>query len=205
MEPLTSAVLLISGGMDSVALAYWKRPAAALIVNYGQKPFQRELDVSRYVCQDLKIPLYQQTVLPLPAARPVDSPEGHSSDWVPFRNQLLITLGASLSIQFGLEAVMIGTVQTDRKFADGSPSFLAAMMALLQTQEGQLRLLAPASSLSTLELFEISGTPREVFNGVYSCTYAEQPCQRCSSCVKYAEVMASLSERPKIGPIDDCK
>ena len=31
-----NTALLLSGGMDSIALAYWKRPDIALTIDYGQ-------------------------------------------------------------------------------------------------------------------------------------------------------------------------
>ena len=36
------AALLLSGGMDSVSIAWWKRPTISIFVDYGQKPAQAE-------------------------------------------------------------------------------------------------------------------------------------------------------------------
>ncbi|HDT5864788.1 TPA: 7-cyano-7-deazaguanine synthase, partial [Aeromonas hydrophila subsp. hydrophila] len=48
--------LLLSGGMDSVALAWWKRPDMAFTLNYGQLAAQAEIDAAKIICQELKIP-----------------------------------------------------------------------------------------------------------------------------------------------------
>ena len=47
--------ILLSGGMDSIALAAWKRPAKALSIDYGQVCAQAELRSARRVCRDLSI------------------------------------------------------------------------------------------------------------------------------------------------------
>ncbi len=39
---MSKTAILLSGGMDSIALAYWKRPELAITINYGQKPFLAE-------------------------------------------------------------------------------------------------------------------------------------------------------------------
>ena len=38
-----TAALLLSGGMDSVAIAYWKRPRYGITINYGQEPAEGEI------------------------------------------------------------------------------------------------------------------------------------------------------------------
>ena len=47
--------ILLSGGIDSIALAYWKRPDLAITINYGQKPAIAELRSSEAVCKILQI------------------------------------------------------------------------------------------------------------------------------------------------------
>ncbi|MBM9968417.1 7-cyano-7-deazaguanine synthase, partial [Pseudomonas aeruginosa] len=48
--------LLLSGGMDSLTLAWWKRPDIAFTLNYGQLAAQAEIEASRTICQELSIP-----------------------------------------------------------------------------------------------------------------------------------------------------
>ena len=35
--------MLLSGGMDSIAVAYWRRPSLAITIDYGQVPAAGEL------------------------------------------------------------------------------------------------------------------------------------------------------------------
>jgi 7-cyano-7-deazaguanine synthase len=48
--------LLLSGGMDSIAIAYWKRPDVAFTIDYGQLSARGEIYASESVCQSLEIP-----------------------------------------------------------------------------------------------------------------------------------------------------
>ena len=51
-----SAVLLLSGGMDSTALAAWKRPSACVTVDYGQQAAAAELKAATLVGELLGLP-----------------------------------------------------------------------------------------------------------------------------------------------------
>lgn len=53
------AVLLLSGGMDSAALAAWVRPSATLFIDYGQRPAQAERRASRAIATALDLPFFE--------------------------------------------------------------------------------------------------------------------------------------------------
>lgn len=44
-----TTALLLSGGMDSVSIAWWLRPDVALTIDYGQKPAEAEIDAAGQV------------------------------------------------------------------------------------------------------------------------------------------------------------
>ncbi|WP_157463940.1 7-cyano-7-deazaguanine synthase [Deinococcus pimensis] len=50
-----TTALLLSGGMDSVAIAFWRRPTHAFTVDYGQLAAQGEIDAAASVCGTLGI------------------------------------------------------------------------------------------------------------------------------------------------------
>lgn len=52
----SQTVLLLSGGLDSAALAAWIRPALTLFVDYGQKPRDAEARAARAVAAHLNLP-----------------------------------------------------------------------------------------------------------------------------------------------------
>src|SRR5687767_1670483 len=107
-----SKCLLLSGGADSIALCYSLRPDLALTIDYGQAPSAAEIDASEAVCSELGI---RHKVLKANCSdagagcmlndgkrRP---PVGVSPtpEWWPFRNQLLLTLGAAVCVIAGIE------------------------------------------------------------------------------------------------------
>src|SRR5688500_9014701 len=95
--------LLLSGGMDSIALAWWKRPDLAFTVDYGQLAAAEEIDASAAICRELGTP---HVVLRLDArelgsgdmAGSSPDPNAPASDWWPYRNQFLVTLVAMKAV-----------------------------------------------------------------------------------------------------------
>lgn len=47
--------ILLSGGMDSMALAYLERPDIAFTINYGQRCAEAEIKASAYIAGVLNI------------------------------------------------------------------------------------------------------------------------------------------------------
>lgn len=117
------AVVLLSGGMDSAALAAWVRPSATLFIDYGQRPAEAERRAARAVARELSLPFNElrldlsaigsgllleedpadnrphvqsastSAAAPSPAAAISPSPE-----WWPLRNQLLCTIAAAWAL-----------------------------------------------------------------------------------------------------------
>src|SRR3954469_1749497 len=91
--------LLLSGGMDSYALAFLNKPDIALNINYGQKSAIAELQASKLLAERLHIPLLELSIdlSSIGSGDLTDNAPIHhapASDWWPFRNQALITLAA---------------------------------------------------------------------------------------------------------------
>lgn len=192
-------LLLLSGGLDSAALAAMARPEHCLYVDYGQVPATAEGRAARQIAVELNLPfdavtvpagavgsgLMSATVDHTDLAGPSPSPE-----WWPFRNQLLITIAAAWGIQRGFEAVLIGTVASDgTRHADGSSEFVSAIDTLLSLQEGGMHLQAPAAHLSAAELLTTSGVSDAVLSWTHSCHRANLPCANCPGCIKHIEAL----------------
>jgi 7-cyano-7-deazaguanine synthase len=98
-----SAGLLISGGMDSVALAFWTRLQFGYTVDYGQLAAEGEIRAATVVCQALSI---RHRVIKVNCrsiglgdmAGAPPSPQSPVSEWWPFRNQLIITLAGPVRL-----------------------------------------------------------------------------------------------------------
>ena len=121
-------VLLLSGGMDSAALAHWVRPAATLYIDYGQRPADSEERAATAIANALGISIdilrIDLSVLgaglllaETPTEFKVEAPaegsakseaEGRSGsaaeavspspEWWPLRNQLLCSLAAAWAL-----------------------------------------------------------------------------------------------------------
>lgn len=185
--------LLLSGGMDSLTLAWWKRPNMAFTLNYGQLAAQAEIQASRIICQRLQIPhhVIEIDCRQLGSGDMAGSKAEHlapASDWWPYRNQMLVTLAAMKAISFGVTHLWLGTVRSDSLHKDGTPEFISAVSQLLSIQEGGMVVEAPAIELSTVELVRKSGIPAELLAWAHSCHKSDVACGDCRGCNKYMEV-----------------
>ena len=193
--------LLLSGGIDSIALAYWKRPDVAFTIDYGQAPAAAEIRAATEVCKALRI---EHEVLRIDCsalgsgdlANAPALPIAPVSEWWPFRNQLLVTLAGARAISVGVTRLLLGTVASDRVHADGSPKFVQALSALMSIQEGGLVVEAPAIQLSSAEVVRISGVPFGLLAWAHSCHVADLACGRCRGCAKHFTVTRELGLDP---------
>lgn len=182
-------LLLLSGGIDSAAIAWWQRPDVCLTIDYGQLPARGEIAASTALCaimglrhEKLSVDL-RRLGSGLMAGREVVS-VGSADEWWPYRNQMLITLAAMSYVAQGLQEVMIGAVATDIH-ADGRAPFLKAIDRVLSLQEGNVRVKAPALAYTTAELLKLSGFPRDMLGVCFSCHAMEVACGQCGGCLKH--------------------
>jgi 7-cyano-7-deazaguanine synthase len=193
--------LLLSGGMDSIAIAYWCRPEIAVTIDYGQRPAAGEIRASKAVAAALRIE-HQVVRADLRTLGSGDMAESVAlgiapvSEWWPFRNQMLVTLAAMRCVAFGTSRLLIGTLKTDDRHADGRSEFVTSLNALLLQQEGEMTLEAPAIGLTAVELIRKSGVPMEVLAWAHSCHTSEFACGLCRGCRKHYETLRDLGETP---------
>ena len=196
-----SDLLLLSGGIDSTAIAAWCRPACGLTIDYGQRPAIAEVraaaaaaeatgvehrvmtvDLSSYGSGDLA----GRAAVSLAPVR----------EWWPYRNQMLVTLAAMATVSEGVQRIMIGCLATDGVHRDGSRDFIIAMDNALRMQEGAMRLDAPAVELTAAELIRTSKAPMEVLAWAHSCHMANEACGECRGCRKHYETLVELGWDP---------
>lgn len=194
---LTRRAILLSGGMDSTALAWGLRPDLGITIDYGQLAAPGEIRASAAVCHTLGI---QHRVLRVDC-RSLGSGDMAGTDslafapvseWWPFRNQLIITLGAAAAIQAGMTCLAIAAVSSDSSHADGRREFFEKMNQLLQMQEGEIVLEAPAVEDTTVSLCRRVAVPFEILAWSHSCHISEYACGRCRGCCKHRESMREL-------------
>lgn len=193
--------ILISGGIDSIALTHWIRPDVGITIDYGQKSARTETGAAAEVCAALGIEHVAVAVdfsslgsgdlvgtAPL-AIAPV-------SEWWPYRNQLLVTVAAAALVPRGVSRLAIGCVATDGIHVDGTAAFIAALSTVLNLQEGHLSLDAPAIHLTSVQLVQQSGVPIEILSWAHSCHVADYACGRCRGCIKHYTTFRDLGLRP---------
>jgi 7-cyano-7-deazaguanine synthase len=179
--------LLLSGGIDSSALAFWKRPAVCFTINYGHRPAQAEIAAARHIAGKVGSrheivtidcsSLGSGDLTTKPALQIAPAPE-----WWPFRNQLLITFCAIRALELDIGELMFGSVCSDAIHGDGTQEFFAAMQAALGCQEGALKLSAPAISMTSQELVSVSRIPLDSLLLTHSCHTGDLSCGSCRGC-----------------------
>lgn len=192
-----SSVLLFSGGMDSVAMAAWKRPDLLLTIDYGQRPAVGEVRAAKVVAECLELS-HEVLKIDCTALGSGDLAGiaaltiAPASDWWPYRNQLLITIAASRALSLSATELMIATVRSDGVHADGRREFIDLIDRVLAIQEGGLRLISPAIDISTAELVRKSGIDSTTLAWAHSCHVAAWSCGQCRGCNKRFEVWQEL-------------
>lgn len=189
--------ILLSGGMDSIALAYWMNPEVAITLDYGQRAAEAEITAASQVANILSM---EHHVLRIDCSSLGSgdlvgtTPIGNApvSEWWPYRNQMLVTLALMKAIQLGVCELMVGSVKTDAQHTDGTAAFYEQLSKLVLMQEGSIRVTAPAIEMTTVELVKQSGIPENILMYAHSCHTSNHPCGRCHGCTKYMYVKEQL-------------
>lgn len=192
------SAILLSGGIDSIALAYWKRPSIAITIDYGQTPAEAEIRVSNIITRELGIEHHVIKIdcSTLGSGDLVNSDQlkiSPSTEWWPYRNQLLITLACMKGIGLGIKELMLASVKTDGFHKDGTQEFYENASRLVEMQEGNIKITAPCINLTSADLVKLSGVPRELLFWAHSCHTANFACTKCRGCNKYAQTMFELN------------
>lgn len=194
---MSKTALLLSGGIDSAALAFWKRPRFAFTVDYGQASAPGEIRASAQIARELGISHEVITTncrqLGLgDLARREPAANAPSSEWWPYRNQFLVTVAAMRAYALGISSLLVGSVKSDEFHVDGRAEFYEQLDALLVMQEGKLRVEVPAVRMTSAELIRASGIPIELLGWTHSCHVDEFACGQCRGCWKHARVFEEI-------------
>jgi len=194
---MSGAALLLSGGMDSAALAFWKRPTLAITIDYGQASAGGEIRAATQIAKEIGIVLEiirldcaalgSGDLAGKPAIAGSPAPE-----WWPYRNQFLVTVAAMKAIPLGITSLLVGSVKSDSFHVDGRAEFYEQLDRLIAMQEGSLRVEAPGLAFSSAELIRHSEIPHSIIGWTHSCHKAEFACGSCRGCWKRQNVLDEL-------------
>jgi len=189
--------ILLSGGIDSIALAWWKSPEIAYTVDYGQRSANGEVRAAGAVCSTMNI---AHRVLQLDCSSLGSGDLAGSEpnllapapEWWPFRNQFLLTVAAMAAVGDGVSRLLFGAVKTDSFHKDGSADFFRQIDGLVSLQEGGITIEAPALAMNSAELVRASGIETSVLSWAHSCHKSDFACGNCRGCEKHRLVMMEL-------------
>ena len=189
--------ILLSGGMDSIALAYWLRPEIAITLDYGQQAAEAEIAVAARVSKLLHMEHHALHIDcsslgsgDLVGSKPINY--APITEWWPYRNQMLVTLALMKALQLDVCELMVGSVKTDALHLDGTPEFYEQLSQLVSMQEGGIKVTAPAIGMTTVELIKKCGIPENILLYAHSCHTENIPCGKCHGCLKYIYVKEQL-------------
>jgi len=207
--PSQSAVVLLSGGMDScvcAALATRDHNAAAVHVSYGQRTELRERRAFEAICDRLGIrnrlivrnealraiggsALTDQTIA-VPELHTLGT-DSHSKDipvtYVPFRNAHFLSVAVSWAEVLDAEKVYIGAVEPDSSgYPDCRPAYYEAFNEVIRagTKEGKIEVVTPLIAMRKAEIVRLGLELHAPFDLTWSCYQREdRACGVCDSCV----------------------
>lgn len=201
------AVVLLSGGMDSVTALYQAHRehevTAALSFDYGSKHNAREIPFAREHAERLGV---AHRVIELDFVRQLFRshllkgggaiPDGHYAEpsmkqtVVPFRNGILLAIAAGFAESAGAEAVVIAAHAGDHAiYPDCRETFMAAMAEAMErgTYAG-IRVMRPFIALDKAGIVRVGIRLGIDYARTWSCYKGEQiQCGTCGTCVERRE------------------
>ena len=206
---MKDAVLILSGGMDSVTMLYEYRDRIALAVSfdYGSNHNAREIPFARLHCERLGI---EHITIPLEfmgqyfhssLLEGADAiPEGSYADSnmkstvVPFRNGIMLSVAVGLAESRGLQFVMMANHGGDHTiYPDCRAEFVDAFDKAAQagTYVG-IRLLSPYTTLTKADIAARGHQLGIDYAETWSCYKGgEHHCGRCGTCIERREALAA--------------
>jgi 7-cyano-7-deazaguanine synthase len=203
-EAQPSAVVLLSGGMDScvcAALAARDYEAAAVHISYGQRTEGRERRAFFAICDRLGIQdrllVRNEALAAIGGSALTDAdievPESHSIGedipvtYVPFRNTHFLAVAVSWAEMLGAGKVLIGAVEQDSSgYPDCRPAYYQAFNEVVKTgtKEGRIEIATPLIHLRKVEIVRLGLELGAPFDLTWSCYSREdRACGVCDSCV----------------------
>lgn len=194
---MSGTAILLSGGMDSAAVAFWLKPPLCLTIDYGQASARGEIRAASQIATELHAK-HEVVYLDCSAlgsgdlAAKAALPGAPAPEWWPYRNQFLITVAAMKLLPLGFDRLLVGSVKSDSFHVDGRADFFEKIDELISMQEGNVRIEAPALHLTTSELIRRSAISDGLLGWTHSCHKADYACGNCRGCWKHQSVLNEL-------------
>lgn len=195
---LSEGVILVSGGLDSTTLMYLflnnNINFVPLFINYGQHCKDKEYETLLEVIP----PQYKNKIEVIDVSsiykyskskfiQPVDLWENKiTADelYIPYRNVLLLTIGASFAQTLGMNKVYSAFINSNHaKEIDCSSAFFNKLDELL-SEYGSIKIEMPFRNLSKYDVAKLGISCKAPIGGTFSCQASPIiPCGACPNCV----------------------
>ena len=202
------AMIVCSGGLDSVTLAY-KVAAEAEITslvsfNYGQR-HDKELDYAALCAHDLNVPHHIIDISNVGAqltgsalTDDIDVPDGHYAEdgmkatVVPNRNAIMLTIAYGMAASQNADTVAIAVHGGDHFiYPDCRPDFIeqfAKMQKMAMDGYADVSMYAPFLHGTKGDIVTAGVSVNVPFQNTWSCYKGgDKHCGRCGTCVERAE------------------
>lgn len=205
---MKDAIIILSGGMDSVTLLYDRQADIALAVSfhYGSNHNDKEIPLARMHCERLGI---KHLVIPLQFIHQYFKssllegaeriPEGHyaqenmRSTVVPFRNGIMLSVAVGIAESHRLKKVLIANHGGDHTiYPDCRAEFIDAMNnAAITGTFVNVEIVAPYTHLSKTDIARIGKRIGIDYAQTWSCYKGmEHQCGACGTCIERKEALA---------------
>lgn len=200
------AIVLISGGMDSLTVAAMAKNAgyelAFLHLNYGQNTSKKELECFKNICSFYKIANERILIVDMTFLKKIGGSsltdeniavsEFHGdsdiipSSYVPFRNAHIISTAVSWAEVIGASAIYIGANYEDSPgYPDCRPEYYEAFNTLIRvgTKASNIKIETPIIHMRKSEIIKTAIKLKAPLELSWSC-YAREDmaCGVCDSC-----------------------
>jgi len=221
-------VVLLSGGMDSVAALYHSNAehdvVGALSFDYGSKHNHKEIPFAKYHCEQLGVPHESITldfINDLFASDLLQSggeiPEGHYEESnmkatvVPFRNGIMLSIAAGYAESREADGLVIAAHSGDHAvYPDCREEFMSAMGdAIKSGTYAGIEVIRPFISMRKEDIATRGNQLGVDFSKTWSCYKGDDiHCGLCGTCVERREafMIAGLddpTEYLESGPLPD--
>ncbi len=206
--PGKRAVMLFSGGLDSVTTLYWMRSQGyeviPLSMQYHNRP-TREVKAVEHICNalgikavDVPVPYIMEVFELKLAGYPVPSLFGSSDYYVPYRNLVFNTIATYFADIYGARYIISGHITSDPLPDANQPFFDAIEKLVAQLKVGEKAVaptfLLPLKGKTKADVVKLGKTLGVPFEWTWSCAFDEAaPCGHCKPCRERAEGFLAAS------------
>lgn len=195
-ERVRRALVLLSGGMDSIAACRWVMAQkgwelpACLTVDYGQPAATEEVLAASRWC---RAEMCDHVVCGIEAdAGELALGGKRSPRVVAGRNAMLLALGVNVAANVGADVIVLGATASDHDdYPDCTPEFVAAASRLFGSAY-RVRVAAPLQSMKKAEAARLlTDADLELAFSCYTPAGRGRHCERCRSCIERTAVIAA--------------